>query len=206
MHQVSEETGNSQILTNYHKKKWKKNLPHHFTWGKALRAGRPWNKCPQLHLTAWGRALISGTTPLLIHYPTLVSSVKKSPRDHHLCPSFLFITASHCTTINKYLENFNACNPNVCIISWTQRLDTIPYSKLGKVGTTRSHQDKLNCFSISLKSPTTKCESWMSPHGKASSMFQVNFQWTNPSMLGPYLIKHKTIYQKNYHHPQMVFL
>jgi hypothetical protein len=89
----------------------------------------------------------------------LYLSVKKSPLDHHLCPSFLFITASHCTTINKYLENFNACNPNVCIISWTQRLHTTPYSKLGKVGTTRSHQDKLNCFSISIKSPTTKCKS-----------------------------------------------
>jgi hypothetical protein len=150
------------------RKNEKKNLPHHFIWGKALRAGRPWNKRPQLHLTTWGRALISGTTPLLIHYPTLYLSVKKSPLDHHLCPSFLFITASHCTTINKYLENFNACNPNVCIISWTQRLHTIPYSKLGKVGTTRSHQDKLNCFSISIKSPTTKCKPWMSPHGKAS--------------------------------------
>lgn len=125
----------------------------------------------------------------LLPYTCTLHLCKTSPLDHHLCPSFLFITASHCTTINKYLENFNACNPNVCIISWSKRLQTIPYSKLGKVGTTRSHQDKLNCLSISIKSPTTKCKSWMSPHGKASSVFQVNLQWTNPSMLGPCLVK-----------------
>ncbi len=141
----------------------------------------------------------------LLPYTCTLHLCKKSPLDHHLCPSFLFITASHCTTINKYLENFNACNPNVCIISWTKRLQTIPYSKLGKVGTTRSHQDKLNCFSISIKSPTTKCILNVTPWQSilhVPSQLAMDKSFNVRTMFS----QAQTIYQKNYHHPQMVFL